>query len=113
MSADYIDHSVYPDFDEPPSVLDTAEAKADYVHRICSAWDYGVLPEAETFALFERWKDIFDRYPVLTSPAYHGFRAWFRWERMAYPANVSPPTPRYRILDQLEGRGEDPCERMI
>ena len=58
-------------------------------------------------------QEVFDRFPVLTSPAYHAFRAWFRWEPMAFPANVSPPTPRYRILDQLEGRDEDPCERMI
>jgi len=74
---------------------------------------HGVHPEPETFTLFGRWKEVFDRLPVLTSPAYHAFRTWFRWEPMAFPTTVSPPTPRYRILDQLEGRDEDPCERMI
>ena len=113
MSPDPIDGSVYPDLDEPPAVLETVEAKADYVHRICTAWDYGVHPEPETFTLFARWKDVFDRFPVLTSPAYHAFRAWFRWEPLAFPANVSMPTPRYLHLDRLEGRDEDPCERMI
>ena len=44
MSPDPLDHSVYPDMDEPPAVLETDEAKADYVHRICAAWDYGVIP---------------------------------------------------------------------
>ena len=34
-----LDHSVYPDLDELPTRLDSMEAKADYVHRICSAWD--------------------------------------------------------------------------
>ena len=109
MNPDPLDHSVFPDMDEPPSVLDTREDKADYVHRICAAWDCGSIPTPETFTLFARWKEVFDRFPVLTSPAYHAFRPWFRWDRMAFPTNVSPPTPRsYRILDQLEGLNEDP-----
>jgi len=113
MSRDPLDESVYPEMDEPPEVLETMEAKADYVHRICSAWDYGVHPEPEAFTLLARWKNVFDHYPVLTSPAYHAFRAWFRWEPLSFPANVSPPTPRYMHLDRLERRDEDPCERMI
>ncbi len=113
MSTDPLDHSVYPDLDELPAHLAAPEDRADYVHRICSAWDYGVHPDPETFALFSGWKDIFDRYPVLTSPAYHAFRAWFRWESMAFPAGVPGPTLRYQILDRLEGRDVDPCERMI
>ena len=68
------------------SALDTAEA-GRLVHRICSAWDYGVHPGSRKRSRLERWKDIFDRYPVLTSPAYHAFRGWFRWEPMTYPAN--------------------------
>jgi hypothetical protein len=113
MSPAPIDETVYPDMDEPPTVLETVEAKADYVHRICAAWDYGVHPDPEVFTLFARWKDVFDGHPVFTSPAFHAFRAWFRWEPMAFPANVSPPTPRYVHLDRLEGRDDDPCERMI
>ncbi len=113
MNPDPVDESVYPEMDNPPVVLETAEDKADYVHRICTAWDYGVHPEPETFTLLAGWKDVFDRYPVLTSPAYHAFRAWFRWESFPFPANIPLPTPRYVHLDRLEGRDDDPCERMI
>ena len=113
MSRDFLDHSVYPDLDELPDVLETVEDRADYVHRICSAWDYGVHPEPETFELFERWKEVFDRFPVLTSPAYHAFRSWFGWPPVAVPANVTGPAPRYLLLDRLEERDEDPCEQMI
>ncbi|GAC1450353.1 MAG: hypothetical protein NVSMB9_34740 [Isosphaeraceae bacterium] len=113
MSADFLDHSVYPDQDEPPSVLESMEDRADYLHRVCSAWDHGVHPDPETFALFSRWKDVLDRYPVSTSPAYHAFRAWFRWEPHPVPAGILAPTPRWVHLDRLEGRDADPCEEMI
>lgn len=107
----YIDHSVYPEFDEPPDALETDYDKADYVHRICTAWDFYILPEPETFDLFRGWKEIFDRFPVLTSPGYHTFRELYGWERLAMP--FPGPTPLYVHLDRLEGRDEDPCERMI
>src|SRR5262249_23282697 len=81
-----LDHSVYPDLAELPAVLESLESKADYVHRICSAWDYGIHPDPETFALFSRWKEVFDHHPVVTSPAYHAFRAWFGWEPLPFPA---------------------------
>jgi len=113
MSPDFIDHSVYPDLDELPETFETMEARADYVHRVCSAWDYGVHPEPETFALLERWREVFDQFPVVTSPGYHAFRSWFGWSSVAVPANITGPTPRYLILDRLEERGPDPCERMI
>jgi len=65
-----IDQGVYPDMDEPPTSLDTAEARADYVDRICEARDHGVHPDPATLAIFEGWEDVFDLHPVLTSPAY-------------------------------------------
>jgi hypothetical protein len=113
MSDMHIDHSVYPDVDVVPTVLESMEEKADYVHRICSAWDYGVHPDSETFQLFAQWKEVFDRFPVLTSPAYHAFRGWFGWPALPFPTGVVPPTPRWVHLDRLEGREEDPCEHMI
>jgi hypothetical protein len=113
MKAMHIDGSVYPDWDSPPESLDSAEARADYVHRVCAAWEYGVHPDAETFAVFSRWKDIFDRFPIVTSPAYHAMRAWFGWEPTPVPAGLHPPTPRYVEYDRLEARGEDPCEECI
>lgn len=109
----HIDTSVYPDVDTPPQALDSVEERADYVHRVCSAWDYGIPPDAETFALFSGWKDVFDRFPLVTSPAYHAMRTWFRWEPVPIPLGLHAPTPRYVEYDRLEGRDEDPCEHRI
>ncbi len=109
----YIDHSVYPDLDEPPTELNSNEEKADYVHRICAAWDFGVHPEQETFDLFEQWKEVFDLLPIVTSPAYRTFRAWFGWTPVEVPLTLMMPTPQWMLLDALEERPPDPCDRMI
>ena len=106
----YIDGSVYPDLDESPRALEDPQAKADYLHRVCAAWDYGVPPDAQTIGLLARWRDVFDRFPIPTSPAYHALRAWFDWPPVAMPAGLHPPTPRYVAYDRQEGRPEDPCE---
>jgi len=113
MNLPHIDHSVYPDLDDPPVVLETDFDKADYIDRICAAWDFGVHPDAETFDLFSGWKDVFDRFPVVTSPAYHAMRAWFGWEAMEYPKGIPAPTPQWVHLDRLEGREDDPCDHLI
>jgi len=109
----YIDHSVYPDVDDPPDRLETDYDRADYIQRICAAWDFHILPEPQTFELFAGWKDIFDRFPLAISPAYHAFRAWFGWEPVAVPSGLTGPMPYYVRLDRLEGRPPDPCENMI
>lgn len=108
----YIDHSVYPDEDSPPTELLSIEAKADYIHRISSAWDFGVTPEPETVALFSQWKEVFDAFPVETSLAYHTFREWFGWENVPVPTGIHAPEPRYKELDRLEER-DDPCENSV
>jgi|RhiMethySRZTD1v2_1073278.scaffolds.fasta_scaffold13259_8 hypothetical protein len=108
-----IDGSVYPDLDSPPRSLDTPEAKADYLHRVCTAWDYGVPPADDTVGLFSGWQEIFDRFPCVTSPAYHALRQWFRWPPVAVPPGLHHAAPRYREYDRLEGRREDPCEAWI
>jgi hypothetical protein len=108
----YIDHSVYPDMDTPPEELLSQEAKADYIHRIVSAWDFGITPEPETFTLLSQWKEVFDAFPVETSLAYHTMREWFGWEAVPLPKGIHLPEPRYRELDRIEGR-TDPCEHMI
>jgi hypothetical protein len=77
-----IDHSVYPDLDNPPTTLRTAEEKADYVARICGAWDFDVVPTPETFSLLRTWRDVFDRFPLLHSPAYAAFRTIFGWPQV-------------------------------
>jgi hypothetical protein len=90
-----------------------ARDRARILHRICAAWDYGVQPSAHTFALLSGWKDIFDRFPVVTSPAYHAMRLWFGWEAVPIPSGLHAPVARYIDYDRLEGRGVDPCEHWI
>lgn len=109
----HIDGSVYPDLESPPASLNTPEDRADYVHRVCAAWDYGVPPSDETISLFSGWREVFDRFPFVTSPAYHAIRQWFRWPPAPVAPGLHPPTPRYREYDRVEGRGEDPCEAWI
>lgn len=107
----YIDQSVYPDI-EPPTELRTFEEKADYLHRICSAWDFRIHPERETFVLFKGWKEIFDMFPLVASPAYHAFRSWYGWEAIPRPPGLACAEPLYVTLDRIEDR-EDPCENMV
>ena len=96
-----LDHSVYPDV-KPPAELITPEEKADYVHRVCGAFDFGIVPEADTIEMFSRWKDVFDAYPLRALPAYHALRAFFGWE----PVEQLPylGTPSYLKLDRMEER---------
>jgi hypothetical protein len=107
----YIDQTVYPDIDPPAEPL-TREERADYMHRICSAWDFHIHPEPETFALFKTWKEIFDSFPLVASPAYHAFRAWFGWEPLPRPQGIAYAEPLYVTLDRIEER-DDPCEDMV
>ena len=108
-----IDQSVYPDLDQPPVTLESKYDKADYVHRICTAWDFGIHPDQYTFDLFAQWRDIFDEFPVVASAGYHAFRMLFRWPTVEIPPGLSAPTPQWVHLDRLEGRPPDPCEKMI
>ncbi len=106
----YIDHSVYPDLDVTPEELQSPGERADYVHRICSQWDFGIPPERKTFELFLSWRIIFDRYPLPHSPAYHAFRSWFGWPEIEKKQVLDTYAER---LDRREGREDDPCLAMI
>lgn len=114
MNTPYIDHTVYPDrealYDLKEDFL-SIEEKADYLDRICAAWDFDVRPEHETFLLLRTWKDVFDSFPVLSSPAYHTFRAVFGWSPLEREGG-SFFRPLYLRLDQERGR-IDPCEGMV
>ena len=105
----YVDHSVYPDLERLPERLVSPEDRADYVRRICAAWDFGLVPERETFRLFRGWRDIFDLDPMPHSPAYHAFRAWFGWPTVDGVAILETYAER---LDRREGR-TDPCQAML
>ena len=45
----WIDGSLYPDTEVPTS-LDSLPEQVDFLARLCAAWDFGVLPKAETVA---------------------------------------------------------------
>lgn len=53
-----LDASVYPDMDVPPEELRSDEEKADYLQRICSAFDFGIFPEREDWQRLSEWRDI-------------------------------------------------------
>lgn len=73
---EWIDGALYPDLDEPPAQLKTPEERADFIARLCSAWDFGILPLPETIAEVRRpeWREAVDRCRLLTSHTYHLLR---------------------------------------
>ncbi len=110
MSGEAIDYSVFPELDVLPTDFSTIEAQADYVARICGAWDFGVIPTRDTFALFSSWRHAFDAFPVPASSAYAAFRSWYGWP----PVPQWPPLQAdYEPIDARDGRSEDPCRNLI
>ena len=104
-----IDHSVYPDARHANDFSDDFD-RADYLDRVCAAWDFGVPPERETVTLFSGWRDVFDRFPLAASPSYHAFRAYFRWPE--FPAERCLAPAQWELLDAFEGR-EDPFQECV
>lgn len=104
-----IDTSLYPDRPAPER-LDTPEAKADYLQRVCGAFDLGLPPTADNLKAFQDWKDIFDRFALRGSPAYHTLRSLYGWEDMPRLPYLSKP--HYQVLDELEGRSDN-CEHLV
>jgi hypothetical protein len=80
----WIDGTLYPDTDTPPD-LHTLADKVDLLARLCAAWDFGVLPSAETVAEIRHpeWQEAVDACRLLTSPTYHLVRSWHNLP--AYP----------------------------
>lgn len=105
-----IDHSVYPDEPTPPEDLPTREAKADYLHRVCSAFDFGIFPERRDWERFAAWRTIFDAFPLPHSPAYHTFRARFGWDPM--PKGICGLVAPWQVQDLRKDR-TDPCDGMV
>lgn len=104
-----IDLSLYPDR-EPPARLESMAEKADYLHRVCGAFDHGFPPPAGTLNELRQWKDVFDRFPLPASPAYHTLRGMFGWQGVPRLPYLSKP--HYQVLDEIEGRSDD-CERFV
>lgn len=105
-----LDQTVFPDELQPPTALVTPAAQAEYVHRICEAFDFGVLPDRADWERFRGWKAIFDAFPLPHSPAYHAFRSRYGWEPVACGrCGLVPP---WRVQDMREGR-TDSCEDRV
>jgi hypothetical protein len=100
-----IDHTVYPDAEHGDQFEDDYD-RADYVHRICAASDFGVPLDAQTRMLFRGWRDVFDLFPIPDSPSYHGLRAHFGWPAVRVEPSFYPAP--WETLDALEER-DDPC----
>ena len=80
-----IDASLYPDV-EVPKVLSTQGQRIDYLARLCSAWDFGILPEQSVVDEIRRteWREAVDACRLLTSPVYHLIRSWHGLEPLPY-----------------------------
>jgi len=74
---DWIDGDLYPDMDPPEELYGLAE-QVDFLARLCSTWDFGLLPNPETVTEIRRteWREVVDTCRLLTSPTYHLLRSW-------------------------------------
>ncbi len=81
----WIDGTLYPDT-EIPATIDTLREQVDFLARLCSAWDFGVLPTIETVTEIRRsnWREAVDQCRLLTSPAYHLVRSWHNLPNLPY-----------------------------
>ena len=96
--ASIVDGALYPDVSAPDDVSELGE-RIDFVARLCSAWDFGILPDVATVEQVRRpeWRDAVDRCRLDTSPTYHLLRSWHGLSAVPFLGSI----PAY-ILD-------DPC----
>ncbi len=81
----WLDGALYPD--EPvPDSLDNIDNQVDFLARLCSAWDFGLLPDAGTVIeiRYPDWREAVDACRLLTSPAYHLLRRWHGLSPLPY-----------------------------
>lgn len=81
----WIDGTLYPDTDPPEDFSDLAD-QVDFIARLCSAWDFGVLPYMVTINEIRRleWREAINACRLLTSPAYHLLRRWHQLPELPY-----------------------------
>jgi len=84
-----IDGTLYPDV-EPPRELLTLVDRVDFIARLCSAWDFGLLPDWETVGGIREagWREAVDACRLLTSPTYHLLRHWHRLPPVPFLGSV-------------------------
>ncbi len=87
----WLDAGLYPDEEPPVPPLDLPD-QVDFLARLCSAWDFDILPLAETVAEIRRpeWREAVDLCGLLTSPAYHLLRQWHDLEPLPYLGQDMP-----------------------
>ncbi len=81
----WIDGSLYPDTDVPDE-LPTLGDRVDFLAHLCSAWDFGLLPDCEAVEEIRRsdWREAVDATRLLTSPTYHLVRSWHGLPTLPY-----------------------------
>jgi hypothetical protein len=85
MDNNWIDGTLYPDT-EVPTTLETLPERVDFLARLCSAWDFGLLPDSVTVTEIRKddWTPAVDACQLLTSPAYHLVRQWHGLSQLPY-----------------------------
>ncbi len=86
----WIDGALYPDTEIPEEIRSLAD-QVDFLARLCSAWDFGLLPDRVTIEEIQRrdWREAVDSTRLLTSPAYHLLRTWHALAPMPYQGQQS------------------------
>jgi hypothetical protein len=81
----WIDGALYPDTAVPDEIRTMAD-RVDFLARLCSAWDFGLLPDRETIDEIRHpsWREAVDAARLLTSPAYHLVRTWHGLPALPY-----------------------------
>ena len=87
----WIDGTLYPDT-EIPDEIESLDDRVDFLARLCSAWDFGVLPEPETVVEIRKkvWRDAVEACRLLTSPVYHLVREWHGLPELPYLGQELP-----------------------
>ena len=89
--ASWIDGTLYPDTETPDEVTSLAD-RIDFLSRLCSAWDFGILPEQKAVDEIRRpeWLPAVDACRLLTSPVYHLVRRWHGLPELPYLGDDLP-----------------------
>lgn len=81
----WLDGTLYPDV-QIPDRMETLADQVDFLARLCSAWDFGLLPAVDTIVEVRRaeWRPAIEACRLLTSPAYHLLRRWHALAPLPY-----------------------------
>jgi hypothetical protein len=87
----WIDGTLYPDMATPES-LEGLDERVDFLARLCSAWDFGLLPSSVLVARIRQpdWHEAVNQCRLLTSPSYHLLRQWHHLPSLPYLGQTIP-----------------------